>query len=209
MSDQTLHFLLKLLLYAPPLLLGLTLHELAHGYTAFRLGDPTAKTAGRLTLNPIKHLDILGVLAFVFLKVGWAKPVPVDPRYFRNPRKDMLAVALAGPVANLVLALVSAILLNGAQAVMSAEPNLVQSFFLLLCLVSVQINVMLAVFNLLPIPPLDGSRILMGLLPPQTAASYARLEPYGFLVVLVLFYMGLIGKVVLPIVDALVSLLVG
>ena len=209
MSDQTLHFLLKLLLYAPPLLLGLTLHELAHGYTAFRLGDPTAKTAGRLTLNPIKHLDILGVLAFVFLKVGWAKPVPVDPRYFRNPRKDMLVVALAGPMTNLVLALVSAILLNGAQAVMSAEPNLVQSFFLLLCLVSVQINVMLAVFNLLPIPPLDGSRILMGLLPPQTAASYARLEPYGFLVVLVLFYMGLIGKVVLPVVDALVSLLVG
>lgn len=209
MSDQALHFLLKLLLYAPPLLLGLTLHELAHGYTAFRLGDPTAKAAGRLTLNPIKHLDILGVLAFVFLKVGWAKPVPVNPNFFRNPPKDMLVVALAGPLANLALALISAILLNGAQAMMPIAPNPVQSFFLLLCLVSVQINVMLAVFNLLPIPPLDGSRILMGLLPPRTAASYARLEPYGFLVVLVLFYMGLIGKVILPIVDALVSLLVG
>ena len=91
-------FLLRLLISAPPLLLALSLHELAHGYVALQLGDPTAKQAGRLTMNPLKHLDILGVLAFIFFNVGWAKPVPVDPRYFRNPQKDMLAVALAGQI---------------------------------------------------------------------------------------------------------------
>ena len=104
--------LLQLIIQAPPLLFALTMHELAHGYIAYRLGDPTAKEAGRLTMNPLKHLDPLGVIAFIIMKIGWAKPVPVDPRYFRNPRKDMLTVALAGPAANVLLAIASAVLVQ-------------------------------------------------------------------------------------------------
>ncbi len=104
--------LLQIIILAPPFLFALTVHELAHGYIAYRLGDPTAKEAGRLTMNPLKHLDPLGVLAFIIMKIGWAKPVPVDPRYFRNPRKDMLSVALAGPASNLLLAIASALLLQ-------------------------------------------------------------------------------------------------
>lgn len=107
------HFITELLLLAPPLLFALTFHEFAHGLVAYRLGDPTAKAAGRLTLNPLKHLDPLGTIAFFFIKIGWAKPVPVNPGYFKNPKKDMLWVALAGPATNLVLAVVSAALTKG------------------------------------------------------------------------------------------------
>lgn len=183
MNADIQSLLLTIAIYAPPLLFALTMHELAHGYIAYRLGDPTAKEAGRLTMNPFKHLDPLGVLAFILMKIGWAKPVPVDPRYFRNPRKDMLVVALAGPAANILLALASALLLQILPH-LSFLPHSVGEPLGLMVEVSVWINVMLAVFNLLPIPPLDGSKILMGMLPPQAACNYAKLEPFGFLLVL-------------------------
>jgi Zn-dependent protease len=202
------NILLQVVIQAPPLLFALTVHELAHGYVAYRLGDPTAKNEGRLTLNPLKHLDPLGVLAFLIMKIGWAKPVPVDPRYFRHPQKDMLVVALAGPASNVVLALISALLAH-FLAITQFLPLFFLKPLLAMLVASVWINIMLAVFNCIPIPPLDGSRVLMGILPATTAQSYARLEPFGFLLLLVLFYTGIIGKIIMPIIHFSNNLLLG
>lgn len=198
----------QLAIQLPPLLFALTVHELAHGWVAFRLGDPTAKMAGRLTMNPLKHLDPLGVLAFVIMKIGWAKPVPVDPRYFRNPQKDMLLVALAGPGANVLLALASALL---ARVLVSVPvlPLFVLQPLVGMLVASVWINIMLAVFNIIPIPPLDGSKVLMGVLPPEAARSFARIEPFGFFILLALVYTGVIGAIILPIIRFADNLLLG
>lgn len=198
----------QLIIQVPPLLFALTFHELAHGYVAYRLGDPTAKNAGRLTMNPLKHLDPLGVLAFIIMKIGWAKPVPVDPRYFKNPQKDMLLVALAGPAANLVLAIASALLAR-ALVMLNLLPMFVLQPAVGMLVASVWINIMLAVFNCLPIPPLDGSKVLMGLLPFEAARSYAKLEPFGFLLLLALFYTGIISKIIMPIIHFSNNLLLG
>ncbi len=190
---------------APPLLLALTLHEYAHGYVAYRLGDPTARDAGRLTLNPLSHLDPIGTIAFFFIKFGWAKPVPVNPLYFKNPRKDMLWVALAGPVTNLLLAVASAVLLKGLIGTASVIPYtpmleaiLVPLYNLLIA--SVWINLVLCIFNFLPIPPLDGGRILTGLLPEDLARTYASFERYGFIVILLLAFSGVLGTVIFPVI---------
>lgn len=192
----------QFIIMAPPLLLALTLHEYAHGYVAYRLGDPTAKNAGRLTLNPISHLDPIGTIAFFFIKFGWAKPVPVNPAYFRNPRRDMLWVALAGPITNLVLAVASAIILKALIVVMSnvhvPESILLPIYFMLVS--SVWINLVLCIFNFLPIPPLDGSRILTGLLPEDMARTYASFERYGFIVILILAFTGVLSKIIFPII---------
>jgi len=192
----------------PPFLLAITLHELAHGYVASRLGDPTARLAGRLTLNPLKHLDPLGVLCFLLIKIGWAKPVPVNPSYFKNPEKDMLKVSLAGPGANMALALASAVLVK----VLLAIPLLPEAIFIPLArmlVASVWINIMLAVFNFLPIPPLDGGKILAGLLPRQYLPAYAHLERYGFIILLLLFYSGILSRLLLPIISYAHELLLG
>jgi len=198
----------QIVILAPPFLFALTFHELAHGYVAWRLGDPTAKDEGRLTMNPLKHLDPLGVLAFIIMKIGWAKPVPVNPMYFKNPRQGMLLVALAGPGANVVLAVISAILV---KLLISVQ---ILPFFILqpiagMLVASVWINIMLAVFNCLPIPPLDGSKVLLGVLPADMARSYEKLEPFGFILLLILFYLGLISKVIMPIIRFANTLLLG
>ncbi len=195
----------QLLLQAPPLLLALTLHEYAHGYIAYRFGDPTALQAGRLSLNPLKHLDPLGTIAFFFIKIGWAKPVPVNAAYFRNPRRDMLWVALAGPLTNLLLALISALLLRLVLVGGSLLPNLplieaVLVPFSLMLATSVWINLVLCIFNLLPIPPLDGSRIISGLLPREMAARFASVERYGFILILVLAFTGVLSAIILPVI---------
>ena len=195
----------QLIIMAPPLLLALTLHEYAHGYVAYRLGDPTARDAGRLTLNPLSHLDPIGTIAFFFIKFGWAKPVPVNPLYFKNPRKDMLWVALAGPVTNLLLAVASAVLLKGLIGTASVIPYtpmleaiLVPLYNMLIA--SVWINLVLCIFNFLPIPPLDGGRILTGLLPEDLARTYASFERYGFIVILLLAFSGVLGTVIFPVI---------
>lgn len=206
------HFIIELIILAPPLLFALTFHEFAHGYVAYRLGDPTARDAGRLTLNPLKHLDPLGTIAFFFIKFGWAKPVPVNPGYFQNPKKDMLWVALAGPATNLGLAVVSAILTKGIWMLATILPYSSATEAILvplnsMLIASVWINLVLCIFNFLPIPPLDGSRILMGLLPNNLALSYMRIERFGFLIIIVLAFSGLLSRVIVPIINFANSLL--
>lgn len=191
----------QIAIYAPSFLFALTIHEYSHGYVANRLGDPTASLMGRLTLNPLKHLDPMGVICFFIMKIGWAKPVPVNPRYFKNPKEDMLWVALAGPGANFLLALASGIALKSILILHALIPAYVSVPLAMVFDASIWVNVMLAVFNLIPIPPLDGSRILQGILPPDLAASYARFESYGLIILLFLFYFtGVFKKVFLPVI---------
>ncbi len=205
-------FILQFTILAPPILLALTVHEFAHGYTAYRFGDPTAKNLGRLSLNPLKHLDPIGTIAFFIIHLGWAKPVPVNPRYFKDPRKDMLWVALAGPAVNLFLAILSAILLKIVMVVINATHSHLILYtlgpFAGMLEASVWINIVLCVFNFLPIPPLDGSKILMGLLPAKQAQAYASIERYGFVIVLLLAASGILSKMIHPIIVFANNLLV-
>jgi len=194
----------------PPLLLALTLHELAHGYVALRFGDETARWAGRLTLNPIKHMDPLGTFFILFGMItrapviGWAKPVPVNPHNLHRPHTDMIWVALAGPAMNLALAMLSALAMRwfpGPQ--WWADSPLALSIAIpvfRMLQASLLINVGLAIFNLIPIPPLDGSRVLGGILPRRHAVTFSQLEPYGFIILLVLFMSGMIQQVIYPVI---------
>jgi len=184
---------------------AIVLHEFSHGYIAFRLGDPTAKVQGRLTLNPLAHIDPIGTILVPIVLVilrspflfGWAKPVPVNPNYFRNPYKGMFYVAIAGPLMNIALALGASAI--GRLAILITPLSLlygrgfsayfVQTIFYLLGFFVI-INIILAVFNMLPIPPLDGSRVLTYFLPPEGKRVMMQLERYGFLIVLALLYLG-------------------
>ena len=204
-------------LLALPLLLALTLHELAHGWVAEKLGDGTARDAGRLTMNPLKHLDLMGTLVFVVTQlVGWAKPVPVDPRNFRNPKKDMAIVAAAGPLVNIIIAIVSAILLRLQEPAVGLILNyqfndllyVVLPFFYMIN-ISVRINVALAIFNIIPIPPLDGGRVLAGVLSYEQGIKFSKIEPYGFIIIVALLMSGIIGKAVFPIIMTITKLLLG
>ncbi len=187
-----------------PVLFSLSVHEVCHGYVAYALGDPTAKMQGRLTLNPIKHIDIFGLaVLFITRMIGWAKPVPVDPRYFKNPRKDMLWVALAGPSSNLVLGLIFALLFNYAGPLITGSTLYPLKIMME---IMVYINVGLAIFNLIPIPPLDGGRVIVGLLPEKMANSWARIEPYGFIILLVLIFTRVVNFVIFPIIRGIVNI---
>lgn len=199
----------QIIILAPPFLFALTIHEYCHGLVAYRLGDPTARDMGRLTLNPLKHLDPLGVLAFIIMKIGWAKPVPVNPRYFKNPLKDMIWVALAGPAANLMTAIASSLLAQFLIAFAAFIPKAILLPLFQMVGASIWINIVLAIFNLLPIPPLDGSKVLMGVLPPRQAASYSRLEPFGFIILLALFYTGVIQSILMPIIGVAERVIAG
>jgi Zn-dependent protease len=198
------------IIQAPPFLLAISCHEAAHGWMADRLGDDTARMLGRVTLNPIKHLDPMGTLVFFLtlttmsIGFGWARPVPVTSRKFHNPRRDWLWVALAGPVANLVLAAASAVALHVLlravnPATLSGRGGVVVPIALMLRM-SVYINVLLAIFNLLPVYPLDGSHVVEGLLPMRQAIHFSRLKPYGFIILLALIFTGFIDKILFPLV---------
>lgn len=191
---------------AIPLLFAITIHEVAHGWTARRCGDQTAYLAGRLTLNPIKHIDLMGTiivpLALLFftggrMVFGWAKPVPVAFNLLRRPQRDMILVAAAGPATNFVMGLGWALVALLAQLGMVGSGG-VAEWLLRMGVFGIQINVILAVFNLLPIPPLDGGRVLAGLLPPQGAQLLNRIEPFGFMLVLVLMMTGILWSLLEP-----------
>jgi Zn-dependent protease len=205
-----------LILLIPPLLFALTVHEAAHGLAALKLGDPTAKLLGRLTLNPLAHLDPLGSLIFLIPPhIGWAKPVPVDPRYLKNPRRDMMWIALAGPVSNVILALIFGTILRIIEAVPHQMTSIAEMALVRMVLWSVVLNLSLAVFNMIPIFPLDGSKVLSGLLSPAAAARFQALEPVGPFLLLGLILLGsfsgvsVIGAMVSPVVRHVGGLFTG
>ena len=187
-------YLISMLLALPVVLLALSLHEAAHGIAAYKLGDPTARNLGRITLNPLKHLDPFGFLSMLLVGFGWANPVPVNARNFKKPRRDMALTALAGPVSNLLLSFVFLLLLRlvgfGWLWNLSYPSEKMAYFFVLFLYYGVQLNITLAVFNLLPIPPLDGSRILFILLPPRL---YYKIMPYQRQITLVVLLLLLLG----------------
>ena len=186
-------FLISLLLSLPIVLLSLSVHETAHGYAAYKLGDPTARNLGRLTLNPAKHLDPIGFICMLFFGFGWAKPVPINTRYFAKPKRDMALTGIAGPLSNLALALVFAIFLRitvqfGALFMSVPVYSAVQTFLIL----GVRMNITLAVFNLIPVPPLDGSRLFLALLPSETYFKIMRYEKYIYIALLIALALGLL-----------------
>ena len=192
--------------YAIPLIFAITLHESAHGWAAGRLGDPTATMLGRVTINPIPHIDPIGTIAVPGalllmsaltggggLLFGWAKPVPINPRYFRNPLKAMTITAAAGPLSNLLQMIFWALLLKVLAAV-----GFYDKFVISVCAAGISVNLMLMAFNLIPIPPLDGGRIVRGLLPRQAGMAFDKIEPYGFMILLVLMVGGGLSFFVRP-----------
>ena len=200
------------------LLFSLTIHEMAHAWTADRLGDPTARLLGRVSLNPLVHADPIGTILFPLVAmttglrflIGWAKPVPVNVRQLRHPRRDYVLVAAAGPASNLVLAVAAAILLRivPVSPYRLDEPNVTAPLATLLA-AATQTNVLLAVFNMIPIPPLDGGNVLGGLLPPRFAYRYDSLiRPYGFILLYVLMFTGGFDRLIIPPSRLLLSWLV-
>jgi Zn-dependent protease len=207
-----LTFIQTVAISAIPIIFAITLHEAAHGLMASRLGDQTARLSGRLTLNPIKHIDPLGtvVLPLIMLALGgivfgWAKPVPVDWRNLRNPKRDMAWVAVAGPAANFIMVLVWAML---AKLVLNYE-EVFQGFttpMLYMARAGITINIVLMVLNLLPIPPLDGSRVVSSLLSARLAMKYNKIEPYGLIIILLLFVTGILGRILWPPIAAIYNI---
>lgn len=208
-----LNIIQKIAVYALPLIFAITVHEAAHGYVARSLGDRTAMMLGRLTLNPIKHIDPLGTLAIPLLLLisgssfifGWAKPVPVSPRNFRNPKRDMAVVAAAGPASNILMALCWAIVMRLVAGPLADIGALSQPLFLM-AQFGIVINALLAVLNMLPIPPLDGGRVAVGLLPHGPANSLARLEPYGMWILLALMFLGLLSPIMWPAIELVIDM---
>lgn len=206
-----LSLLQKIAIGILPILLAVTVHEAAHGFVANALGDPTAKRAGRLTLNPIRHIDWLGtivvpLLMYLFTQFvfGWAKPVPIDPRRLRDPRRGMFLVAAAGPGANLLMALGWALVIVAALKGLGAGMRFAEPLALM-GQVGIFVNLILAVFNLLPILPLDGGRMLASVLPPAWARGMARLEPWGLPIVVILLVTGVLSSILVPIMGTLIG----
>lgn len=194
-----------LILGIPALLLAISVHEFAHGYAAYRLGDPTAKYQGRLTLNPLAHLDPLGAIMLLVFRFGWAKPVQVNPAYFKNRKQGTLIVALAGPLANVIMAW---LFYNMWRTVPYYLPTAALSRTTYLFLyINVQYNLGLAAFNLLPIPPLDGSKVVASLLPPRWEYSFLRLSMYGPFILMLMLWTGMAQRIMNPVFNTLARLI--
>lgn len=200
----------KIVVWAPPVIFAITLHEVAHGWAAKYLGDRTAEMMGRLTLNPVRHIDPIGTIALPLLLLlvspfvfGWAKPVPVTWENLNNPKRDMALVAVAGPAANLAMVVFWVLIIHLASLFQSLLPVTAVEVLYLMGAAGILINIVLMVLNLIPIPPLDGSRIVSSMLPGPWAYSYSRLEPYGLLILLVLLVTGMLGKLLTPAVFSL------
>ena len=200
----------KIVIYALPVIFAITVHEAAHGYAAKHFGDMTAFKAGRITLNPLKHIDPFGTILLPALTImlggilfGWAKPVPVDFARLRNPKKDMLWVAAAGPASNFVMAIFWVL-------VMKFSVNMPEAFALPMALMAkagVSINIVLMVLNLLPLPPLDGGRIAVSLLPMRLARPFAQIERYGFIILIVLRFSGVLSRILDPLINLVYALI--
>ncbi len=214
------NFFLKLSIMLVPALMAITCHEVSHGFVADKFGDNTARSMGRLTLNPLKHLDIFGTLMVFIIGIGWAKPVPVNFNNLRHPKRDMIWVAAAGPVTNFVLAFLSAVALRGlgavAEGIAGGTPQVFIEPVALMLGFSVYINLLLAIFNLIPVPPLDGGRVAVGLLPYRLATTYARIEPFGMIIIIALIFLpdvlhipSIFQYVISPVLYAGIHLLAG
>ena len=207
MLANILGSLTELLYSIPCILIALTVHEVAHGWMAYKLGDPTAKTMGRLTLNPLKHLDPIGALCMLFFHFGWAKPVPIDSRYFKQPKRDVALTALAGPVSNILMAFCGILLFSILRAVFvqvgaaSSFGATIQQLVLYLLFYFYSLNLSLAVFNFLPVPPLDGSRIFLVFLPQKYYFGIMKYERYIQLALMLCLWLGFL--------DGILSTLVG
>ena len=200
----------KITVYALPVIFAITVHEAAHGYVARHFGDMTAAAAGRISFNPLRHIDPIGTVLVPILTMlaggilfGWAKPVPVNFGRLRHPKRDMLWVAAAGPASNLVMAMLWALALKFTPAF----PEAIATPLALMAQAGIMINVVLMVLNLFPLPPLDGGRIAVSLLPQPLAWKYAQIERYGFLILIVLLFTGILGKILGPFINAVIGLL--
>ena len=211
------NIIFQIAVWLVPLVIAIVFHEVSHGLVARRLGDPTAEERGRLSFNPIKHVDPFGTVILPLLLVvshagaifGWAKPVPVNYRRLRNPRRDMILVALAGPGMNLLLAVAGALVLAATVSLSGGAQGGAAQFIALNALNFIYINIFLAIFNLLPVPPFDGGHVVEGLLPPQAAKAFASVGRYSLLVLMALLLflpmagINVVGRVVSPIVESI------
>jgi len=205
----------EMILLAPGILLALAFHEYAHGWVADKLGDPTARMAGRLTMNPLVHLDIMGTLMLFLAQIGWAKPVPINPYNFHNPRRDIILVSTAGVTANMIMAAGWGLIFRFLASGIIPQTNHLPAPIWLIIVLALQINLMLAVFNLIPVPPLDGSRILGGLLPEHLEREYRKLDQFGPFLILILVIGGsllhipILGYIITPFVRFFAGLFAG